>query len=355
MVAPRELSPPFRRRRRPRDLGGGLNGFGRRTTCRNINFAPSPRRPSCTSASGSRWSRWSSIASAPTSRSPASTRRRSPRLPAAGQRHPGHVQHVLRRRRRADGDLRAERDAVHLGVDHRAVLIAPSFPPLESLKKEGEGGRKQLNQYTRYLTVVLALVAVLRHRHRPADQRRRGRQSRALLRRLHRRHADRRHHVPDVAGRADHRARRRQRHLADHLRRHRRGPAERTSCQTLGLAQHGPDSTSSPCSRSSCLAIGVVVFIVFIERSQRRLLIQYPKRQQGNRMVGGESSFLPLKINTAGVIPPIFASSLLLLPTTMASFAGHGATCRTGWRGCRLHQRLAAARPAAVHGALRAR
>src|SRR5690606_8787741 len=53
--------------------------------------------------------------------------------------------------------------------------------------------------------------------------------------------------------------------------------------------------------------------------AQRRLLIQYPKRQEGNRMAGGERSFLPLKVNTAGVIPPIFASSLLMLPTTVAS------------------------------------
>jgi preprotein translocase subunit SecY len=66
------------------------------------------------------------------------------------------------------------------------------------------------------------------------------------------------------------------------------------------------------------------VFIVFVERSQRRLLIQYPKRQQGNKMTGGDSSFLPLKLNTAGVIPPIFATSLLLLPTTAAGFAASG-------------------------------
>ncbi|MFN3515432.1 MAG: preprotein translocase subunit SecY [Phenylobacterium sp.] len=68
------------------------------------------------------------------------------------------------------------------------------------------------------------------------------------------------------------------------------------------------------------LAIVVVFAIVFMERSQRRLLVQYPKRQQGNRMFGGDTSFLPLKINTAGVIPPIFASSLLLLPTTAMGF-----------------------------------
>ena len=69
------------------------------------------------------------------------------------------------------------------------------------------------------------------------------------------------------------------------------------------------------------LAIGTIMLIVFVERAQRRLLIQYPKRQMGNRMFQGDSSHLPLKLNTAGVIPTIFASSLLLLPTTMATFA----------------------------------
>ena len=64
------------------------------------------------------------------------------------------------------------------------------------------------------------------------------------------------------------------------------------------------------------LVVAVTVAIVFMERSQRRLLVQYPKRQVGNRMFGGDTSFLPLKINTSGVIPPIFASSLLLLPAT---------------------------------------
>ena len=69
------------------------------------------------------------------------------------------------------------------------------------------------------------------------------------------------------------------------------------------------------------LVIGLMVFIVFMERSQRRLLVQYPKRQVGNRMFGGDTSFLPLKINTSGVIPAIFASSLLLLPATTMGFA----------------------------------
>jgi preprotein translocase subunit SecY len=73
------------------------------------------------------------------------------------------------------------------------------------------------------------------------------------------------------------------------------------------------------------IIIGVILFVVFIERSQRRLLVQYPKRQVGNKMMGGQQSFLPLKLNTAGVIPPIFASSLLLLPATLAGFTASAA------------------------------
>ena len=71
-------------------------------------------------------------------------------------------------------------------------------------------------------------------------------------------------------------------------------------------------------------SVAVIAFIVFIELAQRRVLVQYPKRQQGNKVFGGESSHLPLKINTAGVIPPIFASSLLLLPLTIAGFQQKG-------------------------------
>ena len=70
----------------------------------------------------------------------------------------------------------------------------------------------------------------------------------------------------------------------------------------------------------SVFAIVLVGIIVFMERAQRRLLVQYPKRQVGQRMFGGESSHLPLKLNVSGVIPPIFASSILLMPTTVASF-----------------------------------
>jgi preprotein translocase subunit SecY len=78
------------------------------------------------------------------------------------------------------------------------------------------------------------------------------------------------------------------------------------------------------------MSVAVVAFIVFMERAQRRILVQYPKRQMGNKMFGGDSSHLPLKINTSGVIPPIFASSLLLLPATVANFEANG---QFGWIG----------------------
>lgn len=72
------------------------------------------------------------------------------------------------------------------------------------------------------------------------------------------------------------------------------------------------------------LAIGLIFIIVYMERAQRRLLIQYPKRQQGSRMSQAETSHLPMKLNTAGVIPPIFASSLLVMPATIAQFSAAG-------------------------------
>jgi preprotein translocase subunit SecY len=92
----------------------------------------------------------------------------------------------------------------------------------------------------------------------------------------------------------------------------------------LQLSREGALSTTLILT-VAVMALVVTAFIVFMERAQRRLLIQYPKRQVGNRMFEGQSSHLPLKLNTSGVIPPIFASSLLLLPTTVANFnAGSG-------------------------------
>jgi preprotein translocase subunit SecY len=79
------------------------------------------------------------------------------------------------------------------------------------------------------------------------------------------------------------------------------------------------------------MVVGLILLISFMERAQRRLLIQYPKRATQNGMMQADRSHLPLKINTAGVIPPIFASSLLLLPLTISQFAGQSVDTESGF------------------------
>jgi preprotein translocase subunit SecY len=205
-------------------------------------------------------------------------------------------------------------------------LMTAVIPTLEQLKKEGEQGRKVINQYTRYLTVVLAVfqsygIAVglegstgivtdpgwffrftavvtltggtmfLMWLGEQITSRGIGNGISLII------FAGIVANIPSaIAG-------------------------------TLELGRQGALSTALILG-VMILAVAVVAFIVFMERAQRRLLIQYPKRQIGNRMFQGDSSHLPLKLNTAGVIPPIFASSLLLLPITVANFsAGSG----PGW------------------------
>ena len=206
-------------------------------------------------------------------------------------------------------------------------LLTSVLPSLEALKKEGESGRKILNQYTRYLTVLLAVfqswgIAV-------------GLQSSGtivlspgpffLI-----------SSVITLTGGTLFLM-----WLGEQITS--RGIGNGTSliifagivanlptaiAGTLELGRQGAISTG--------LIIGVIVmicaivyFVVFMERAQRRLLINYPKRQVGNKLYEGQTSFLPLKLNTAGVIPPIFASSLLLLPATIASF--QASSDGTGW------------------------
>jgi preprotein translocase subunit SecY len=96
-----------------------------------------------------------------------------------------------------------------------------------------------------------------------------------------------------------------------------------TIVQTLELSRTGALPTIAVVGML-VLSIVVIGVIVFFERAQRRLLIQYPKRQVGNKMFQGDTSHLPLKLNTAGVIPVIFGSSLLLMPATITSFASQG-------------------------------
>ena len=76
------------------------------------------------------------------------------------------------------------------------------------------------------------------------------------------------------------------------------------------------------------LVVVVTYFVVFVERGQRKILVNYARRQVGNKVYGGQSSHLPLKLNMAGVIPPIFASSIILLPTTLVSWVSTGDSTR---------------------------
>jgi preprotein translocase subunit SecY len=209
-------------------------------------------------------------------------------------------------------------------------LLQSIYPPWDKLRKEGgEAGRKQLNQYTRYLTVVLALF-----------------QSSAIAFGLQ----TQRGLVFDpgpffvvstiatLTGGTMFLM-----WLGEQITS--RGVGNGVSLlifagivarlptalsQMLTLGQQG---TMQPgvLLFIAVMVVGVVVAIVWFERAQRRLLIQYPKRQVGNRMFGGESSFLPIKINTSGVIPPIFASSLLLLPATALQFGAGNLSNLPSW------------------------
>jgi preprotein translocase subunit SecY len=202
-------------------------------------------------------------------------------------------------------------------------LMGTVSPQIEALKKEGESGRKKINQYTRYFTVVLAAM-----------------QAYGI--------------AVGLEGRGG--------IVTDPGMFFRMSTVVTLTGGTMFLMWLGEQITSRgigqgtsliifsgivarlPTGVAALLELGrtgqmsmflilailvmafvVIAFIIFFERAQRRLLIQYPKRQVGMKVTQAESSHLPLKLNTAGVIPPIFASSLLLLPVTVANFlAGKG-------------------------------
>jgi preprotein translocase subunit SecY len=196
-------------------------------------------------------------------------------------------------------------------------------PTLEQLKKEGEQGRKVMNQYTRYLTVLLSLfqsygiaIGLEGAGNAVSDPGWFFRISTVITltggtmflmwlgEQITARGIGNGISLIIMAG------------IVAEL------PA--ALAQAFELGRQGALSTGLLLAVMIMAAV-VIAFIVFMERAQRRLLIQYPKRQVGNRMFEGQSSHLPLKLNTSGVIPPIFASSLLLLPTTVANFnAGSG-------------------------------
>jgi len=207
-------------------------------------------------------------------------------------------------------------------------LMTAIIPSLETLKKDGEAGRKTINQYTRYLTVVLATVqgygiAV-------------GLEAASgvvidpgLFFRITT--------VVTLLGGTLFLM-----WLGEQITA--RGVGNGISLiifsgivanlpvALAGTFELGRTGALSPLLIMffMIMAIGVIALIVFIERSFRRILIQYPKRQMGNKMFGGEASHLPLKINVPGVIPPIFASSLLLMPVSIINLTS-GTDGGAGW------------------------
>ena len=202
-------------------------------------------------------------------------------------------------------------------------LMTAAIPSWDQLKKEGESGRKKLNQYTRYLTLLIAIfqaygIAV-------GLESIRGSMGAAV--------ADpgwffRISCVITLVGGTMFLM-----WLGEQITA--RGVGNGISLIIFaGIVANLPSAliATLELGRTGALstffiiffliaALGVIFVVVFVERAQRRIPIQYPKRQVGNRMFGGEATHLPLKLNTAGVIPPIFASSLLLLPATLAGFS----------------------------------
>lgn len=203
-------------------------------------------------------------------------------------------------------------------------LAAALSPQLEALKKEGESGRQKINQYTRYLTVILASIQA--YGLAVGLENMQGSTGSAVI--------DpglffRISTVITIVGGTVFLM-----WLGEQITS--RGIGNGTSLiifagivaglphalvSTLELGRQGQFNFLTLLLVFS-LIVGVIFFIVFMERAQRRVVVQYPKRQMGSRMIEGQTNHIPLKMNTSGVIPPIFASSLLLLPLTIVGFAG---------------------------------
>ena len=202
-------------------------------------------------------------------------------------------------------------------------LLTSMIPSFDALKKEGEQGRKKLNQYTRYATVVIATfqaygIAV------GLEGMNTGASGAVFDPGLFFRATT----VITLVGGTMFLM-----WLGEQITA--RGVGNGTSLIIFaGIVANLPRSLASTLEmgRTGAMSAGLILFIlvmvvamvttiVYVERAQRRIIVQYPKRQVGNKMYGGEASHLPLKLNTSGVIPPIFASSILLMPITAAGFA----------------------------------
>ena len=209
-------------------------------------------------------------------------------------------------------------------------LLGSMVPSLEALKKEGESGRKKLNQYTRYLTVVVAAaqayglaIALEGMGGAAASGGLAGAGSAVMDPGLMFRLTT----IVTLTGGTLFLM-----WLGEQITA--RGIGNGISLIIyVGIVAALPHAVAGflELGRTGALsaifiigfgafALAIIYLIVFVERAQRRLVVQYPKRQVGNRMYGGDSSYMPLKLNVAGVIPPIFASSLLLLPMTVVNF-----------------------------------
>jgi len=206
-------------------------------------------------------------------------------------------------------------------------LLSAVSPTLEALKKEGESGRKKINQYTRYGTVLLASVQAYGIAV-GLESSGGGGAAVVLVPGFYFRFTM----VVTLTGGTIFLM-----WLGEQITQ--RGVGNGISLiifsgivanlplalvSTLELGRTGALSAAI-IILLLIMVVGVIAFIVFMERAQRRIIIQYPKRQVGNKMFGGESTHLPMKVNPSGVIPLIFASSLLLMPLTVAGFsAGSG-------------------------------
>lgn len=198
-------------------------------------------------------------------------------------------------------------------------LLTAMVPQLEGLKKEGEAGRKKINQYTRYGTVILAtfqaygLAISLEAGDLVSDP---GWYFRIAT-------------VVTLVGGTMFLM-----WLGEQITARGIGNgisliifvgiiAEVPAAMAQFLSQ-GRSGSISPVVIIGIMAlmIALIAFVVFMERAQRKIHIQYPRRQVGMKVYDGGTSHLPIKVNPAGVIPAIFASSLLLLPTTLATFSG---------------------------------
>lgn len=206
-------------------------------------------------------------------------------------------------------------------------LMTSVIPSLEATKKEGEAGRKKINQYTRYLTLAIATVQAygmamgLESMSGPAGS--------AVYMESHL--VFRFSAVCTLVGGTLFLM-----WLGEQITA--RGIGQGTSLIIMaGIVAELPAAIGSTLElgRTGALpvlvilgillmSVLVIAFIVFLERAQRRIIVQYPKRQVGNKVFGGDSSHLPLKVNTSGVIPPIFASSVLLMPATVAQLSAQG-------------------------------